>query len=518
MAWNELVKMALLGTEKLPLQTAVLPTKIREILEKSPENDREAAFLKAAALTWLYEKAGQKPEKTPLPDIAVAPVETSSVAPPQYAALLRRLLSEEKLPIHLPLSLLFEKMAAKDLIITPDLLVSILTVAEKTDLKKKLPILQKVVGERGMWLAQFNKKWAFLKPNSAESIWIDGSNAERRDLLEALRQTDHIQAFNYIVQVWDEINATERRGFLKLLEKYPNDNASELAFVERLFEELSEEKAMKKDVNRIMREDVVMILLLNPKSNLYNFVFENVKKYVKIEKKLLGLTSKTKIMLPQGEDDFFNVQNLERLFGVKKTASETTAEFMMRQFLTMLHPDFWAKLLTNYWAEDVKIITDTEGVSKEFKKNALTYLATATAKTKHRNSALDILKTADINTTTLPLFGLLTDEELGKMAFEKLTDHNLADFVEALRSRNKIWSRSFSQLIIKYLAQPNDQIRRNAEAAKNACLHFDPSVLNELYDLSRQELTDYRAQQLRTELVFPMIRLLEYRLEIDRLP
>jgi hypothetical protein len=517
MAWNELVKMALLGTEKLPLQTAILPTKIREILEKSPENDREAAFLKAAALTWLYEKAGQKPERTPLPDIAIAPVETSPIAPPPYATLLRRLLGEEKLPIHLPLSLLFEKMAAKDLIITPDLLVSLLTVAEKTDLKKKPELLQKVMGKRGQWLTQFNKKWQFLTPKSAESIWIDGSNAERRDVLEALRQTEPMQAFNYIVQVWDEINATERRGFLKLLEKYPNDDAAELAFVERLFDQLSDEKAMKKDVNRIMREDVVMILLLNPKSNLYNFVFENVKKYVKTEKKLLGLTSKTKITLPQGEDDFFNVQNLERLFGVKKTASETTAEFMMRQFLTLLHPDFWAKLLTNFWAEDVKIIANTEGVSKDFKKSALTYLAMAAAKTNHRNSALELLKTADINTTTLPLFGLLTDEELGKMAFDKLTDHNLADFVEALKSRNKMWSKSFSQLIIKHLAQPNDQIWRNSPAAKNACLHFDPSVLNELYDLSRKESTDYRAQQLRNELVFPMIRLLEYRLEIDRL-
>jgi hypothetical protein len=175
-------------------------------------------------------------------------------------------------------------------------------------------------------------------------------------------------------------------------------------------------------------------------------------------------------------------------------------------------------MLTNFWAEDLKIIADTEGSSKDFQKNYLTYLATAAVKSKHRNVALDILKTADINAATLPLFGLLTDEELGKMAFEKLTDQNLADFVDALRSRNKMWSRSFSQLIIKYLAQPNEQVRRNAEAAKNACLHFDPSVLNELYDLSRQEFTDYKGQVLRTELVFPMIKLLEYRLEIDRLP
>ena len=73
--------------------------------------------------------------------------------------------------------------------------------------------------------------------------------------------------------------------------------------------------------------------------------------------------------------------------------------------------------MTNYWAEDVKIIADTEGVSKEFKKNALAYLAVAASKSKHKKVALDILKTAEITPVTLSLFGLLTDEELGKMAF-----------------------------------------------------------------------------------------------------
>ena len=517
MAWSELVKMALLGTEKLPLQTSVLPKKIQDILEKSPENNRESAFLKATALTWLYEKAGQLPDRTPLPNIAAAPEEFLQIGTPQYKTVLSRILGEEKLPIHLIISLLLEKMADKNRIVSPDLLVPILTIIEKTDLKKKTDLIQRVVGERGKWLAQFNKKWAFLTPKSVENIWQEGSNTERRELLETLRQTDPTQAFGYMIQVWDEINATERRGFLKLLERYPNDDAAELAFVERSFEELSDAQAMKKDVNRQMREDAVSILLLNPKSNLYAFVLENIKKYVKTERKLMGLVSKTKITLPQGADDFFNAANLELLFGVKSTASETIAEFMMRQFLTLLHPQFWETILTNFWAEDVKIITDTEGVSSEFKKNALAYLAVAASKSKHKKVALDILKTAEITPVTLSLFGLLTDEELGKMAFEKLTDQNFADFVDALRSRNKIWSRSFSSLIIKYLAQPNDHIRRNAEAAKNACRHFDPSILNELYDLSRQEFSDYKGQILRSELVFPMIKLLEYRLEIDRL-
>jgi hypothetical protein len=182
MAWNELVKMALLGTEKLPLQTAVLPKKIREILEKSPENDRESAFLKAAALTWLYEKAGQKPDRTPLPNIAAAPEEFLQIGTPQYKTVLSRILGEEKMPIHLILSLLFQKMAAKNRMIPHELLVPILSVIEKTDLKKKPDLIQKIIGERGKWLAQFNKKWAFLTPKPVENIWQEGSNTERREL------------------------------------------------------------------------------------------------------------------------------------------------------------------------------------------------------------------------------------------------------------------------------------------------------------------------------------------------
>ena len=75
-AWQELVKMALLGTEKMPLQTAVLPQNIQNILEKADKTDKEAYFLKAAALTLTYWKAGRLPDKTPLPDMVAAPDET----------------------------------------------------------------------------------------------------------------------------------------------------------------------------------------------------------------------------------------------------------------------------------------------------------------------------------------------------------------------------------------------------------------------------------------------------------
>lgn len=516
MAWNELVKMALLGTEKLPLQTAVLPTKIREIVEKSPENDRETAFLKAAALTWLYEKAGQKPDHTPLPDIARAPDENLKIAPPQYKALLQRLLREEKLPIHLLLSLLSEKMAAKNIILPPDLLVAVLTLAEKTDLKKKPELWQKVIGERGKWLAQFNKKWAFLAPKSDADIWENGSNDQRLTFLSELRKTNPQQAFEYVKEAWTTANGSYRLQLLRVLNEQPR--IEEQSFLEELLAEFTEKIANLKAANislSNMRVEIIQILLKIPSSDVYQLFLEKMRDCLKTDKIMFGLSSKTRLILPEKEDDFFNAKKCKADFNTSDTDSPVESHFL--QYVKAVNPDIWATLFGENWVKNIEILNNTEGVSKGGKKQLMANLAVASANTDHKNSAVEILKTAEINETSLRLFSILSDEELGKMAFEKLTDHNLADFVNALRSRNKIWSRSFSQLIIKYLAQPNDHIRRNSEAAKNACLHFDPSVLNELYDLSRQEFTDYRGQQLRSELVFPMIKLLEYKLEINRI-
>ena len=516
MAWNELVKMALLGTEKLPLQTAVLPTKIREIVEKSPENDRETAFLRAAALTWLYEKAGQKPDHTPLPDIARAPDENLKIAPPQYVALLRRLLSEEKLPIHLLLGLLWGKMATKNIILPPDLLVAVLTLAEKTDLKKKPELLQKVIGERGKWVAQFNKKWAFLALKSDADIWENGSNDQRLAFLSELRKTNPQQAFDYVKEAWTTGSGGYRQQLLRVLNEQPR--IEEQAFLEALLAEFTEKIANLKAANASLsntRVEIIQILLKIPSSDIYQLFLEKIRDCLKTDKIMFGLSSKTRLLLSEQEDDFFNTKKCKADFDTSDTHRAVETHFL--QYVKAVNPDIWATLFGENWVKNIEILNNTEGVSKDFKKQLLANLAVAAANTDHKNSAVEILKTAEINETSLRLFSLLSDEELGKMAFEKLTDHNLADFVNALRSRNKIWSRSFSQLIIKYLAQQNDHIRRNSEAAKNACLHFDPSVLNELYDLSRQEFTDYRGQQLRSELVFPMIKLLEYKLEINRI-
>ena len=79
--WQQLIKIALLGTDKMPLPESVLPGAVRQRLSSADPSDREAWFFKAAALTYVYEKAGTLPVKTPVPDLPLAPGEQRPVCP-----------------------------------------------------------------------------------------------------------------------------------------------------------------------------------------------------------------------------------------------------------------------------------------------------------------------------------------------------------------------------------------------------------------------------------------------------
>jgi hypothetical protein len=93
--WDKLIKTALLGTEKSEFDLKSLPDAIREYTDNSPEKDPEARFYTAASLVYLYEKAGQLPENTPIPLLDLAPDETDVVCPPAVEQLLVTLLLEQ---------------------------------------------------------------------------------------------------------------------------------------------------------------------------------------------------------------------------------------------------------------------------------------------------------------------------------------------------------------------------------------------------------------------------------------
>ncbi|GHO96227.1 hypothetical protein KSF_062750 [Reticulibacter mediterranei] len=97
--------------------------------------------------------------------------------------------------------------------------------AEKKALRAALvPVL----GTRGHWLSQFNPAWSWVAqylaettqalPTDAETIWQEGTQGQRAEILQRLRQSDPAKARTWLVEVWKLEKAEARNDFLATME------------------------------------------------------------------------------------------------------------------------------------------------------------------------------------------------------------------------------------------------------------------------------------------------------------
>src|SRR5262249_42913319 len=87
--------------------------------------------------------------------------------------------------------------------------------------------LTPVVGERGRWLARLNDAWQWAAraplpagqlPPDAETIWDEGSFAERVAVLKQLRAADPTQARDSLAEVWSKEKAEQRAELLQIFD------------------------------------------------------------------------------------------------------------------------------------------------------------------------------------------------------------------------------------------------------------------------------------------------------------
>jgi hypothetical protein len=523
-AWQELVKMALLGTEKMPLQTAVLPQNIQNILEKADKTDQEAYFLKAAALTLPYWKAGRLPDKTPLPDMVAAPDETLKFAPPQYINLLKQLmdLGTQKHPaLYL---LLFEKMKQNNLVLPHEMVCDTLNLMEAPILKNHKTLISEIVGERGRWLQQFNDKWQVATPKNSDEIWQEGTLAERRTMLFKMRQNDPNTAFLLIKSTWDNENARERKEFLKILSHNPQPE--EWIFVQTIYDELLDAKAMTKAINQDIKELSATFLMNNPASNLHKSVVERLKNYVSTKKKFLGLQSKTVLEIPIEEDNFLNKEVMKTEFGhlITPSTNELLTEYWFTFFIQNLHPKAWETLLdTTDWHVILKVLDEADnqivGKRKRQRGSFRWRVSSALSNHSYRTGILACLESGQIKEYETSILNALTDEELENFCLKNLDLSNN----EHLAPRNFLvrdkwrWSKALSLHILRGLIKDNRVAWENSQFAVQVAPHFDDCILPELYELSKIERKEWHQQHLHSQLVLPLIQFLELRKEIENL-
>jgi len=241
-AWQELLKVALLGTErqtKAPVVDEALIPYMDQLYpggQVPPDNQREAAYLSAAALISTYHRAGLQPQhfQNPLP--APSPESGQIIVNETAAAHLRLMMTDKELSPLLPEWL--QVVADHRLCLPPLLLPQILNMAERQ--KSLRPAILNVIGDRGRWLAGQQESWQRIiddaplnngKLNKNEldgislekdelnaALWETGTLAQRVAYLSRQRSLDPAQTHTLLLATWKQDSAGDRAALLQTLQ------------------------------------------------------------------------------------------------------------------------------------------------------------------------------------------------------------------------------------------------------------------------------------------------------------
>ncbi|WP_129674881.1 DUF5691 domain-containing protein [Candidatus Chloroploca sp. Khr17] len=222
--WNDLVTVALMGTVRRPQLPQPPAGALAELVSGLPRaNDPAAVLLDAAAAATLYVRTGALPPVLELEPVAPAPDEIQLICGREAAHLLAQVLEGQ------PDSLLSEwltRAVAHGVRIPPPFLPALLERARTSpDLQ---PLLIKVVGQRGRWLANFHPGWAFASVSetavaaqdvaSLQAAWDVATRDERLALLKILRPDRPALARSLIEATWAQEKADERQALLEALQ------------------------------------------------------------------------------------------------------------------------------------------------------------------------------------------------------------------------------------------------------------------------------------------------------------
>ncbi len=220
MSTPHFVTTALMGTARQEQADLATGTPVDTLVAGLPAGEFERQLLLQAGAWAVYRQAGEMAahiEETPEP----APVETLPVCSQAIATLLQGMLLGEHADL-LPMVLHYLREARLRI---PHELLPLALAARTSSLQAAtFPVL----GERGMWLSQYNSDWSWVKnflpasdgalPADAETIWQEGTIQQRCEILRRLRAIDAAKARVWLEGVWKQEKAEARLELLKTLE------------------------------------------------------------------------------------------------------------------------------------------------------------------------------------------------------------------------------------------------------------------------------------------------------------
>lgn len=216
---DPIVTAALVGTGQRPAGDTPTTPEVDALVAGLPEAQPEPALLLQAGAWAVYKLAGASAEvgvEVPAP----APEERLQPCSPAAAELLSRMFSGQYAEL-LPEAC--ERMRRAGLRLPHHLLPPALAIRDKDTREALVPLL----GERGRWLARFNKAWSWVNgtladgagtlPDDAETLWQEGTPGQRVEVLRRLRAIDPARAREWLADAWKREKADLRADLLATL-------------------------------------------------------------------------------------------------------------------------------------------------------------------------------------------------------------------------------------------------------------------------------------------------------------
>ncbi len=470
--WDELLKTALLGTERnnKPWQAE---GKLGDLLANIQHSDNDPAlyFLQCVAVVANYQRAGQQPTKTSV-ELA-CPAKRDSRPVVNDIQSLRFILTDNSFrPL---LNEWLGQVKGQGYRVTEVMIPTLLDVALSDESSRE--VILAAIGEHGIWLAQQNPRWQRLciatQANKiTDSEWEKANTTERTAYLKQCRQHDPDSARALLAEVWGKEAARDRRQFIETIAV--NLQTADQAFLDKALMDKS------KDV----RYRAAGLLVKLPASVLQQRFQQRLSQWLVLQEKtsLMGKLSNHKYRLTVNLPEQW--EKSWKHDGISETAPKGKGQkaWWLEQMLERVNPEFWCE----HWQLSVD---DIFSLIKKHEWQAILLQGWQRA-TIHFSSQDWASAFIRHNEQSDPIFWRILSSEAGEALLgEQLTKSKqltkLKSGINQLINIEHLWSENFSKQVVmawkNYLSsEKNIHDYSIYNVFRHAALYLDSSVLKHM--------------------------------------
>lgn len=460
MNWDDLIASALIGSARRPLKLDGESSTFGTLNSKLGASSAEVTLLSAAALASLYRKAGQKALDLPASEQQTAPQNSLPECSIRLALILETVLTRNEYNSLLPE--FCAGLQAQGKVLHRNMLVRVLRALRQYSGESRQALIE-ILGERGIWLMQYEERVSKLQPletinlddqDTVQNSWETSNLNQRLSLLAQLRQHDPARARELLSSNWQKESAQDRAELLGSLELGLSMED------EPLLEEALDNRS------QMVRYRASGLLAHIPESPFVARMLERARQYIKVEEApVKGLTGKIAklftgnqkvprfaVTLPPQDDKVLlrdGVDGKQGLYGMGVGAG------MLLQIIAATPLDYW----TESGFDETSLIKAAQ--HDEWSQSIVTGWTHATMRQKNRRWALALVDQpllASQYGSLNELISLLSREQQEALVVKMFTDvkHNkklrqvLPNFINAVEGP---WSVAFSDAVFEHLQE-----------------------------------------------------------------